>query len=113
MIQSIIALMAIAVLIGMSLRANARFRDEPRLPMQWALDGSVNWSAPRRLALALTPALASCVLAAVVAITLFLKPRPGQEGLEIPVVSVMSLGFLGIHWAHIRLIERSLKRNGS
>ena len=55
MIQSIIALIAIGLLIRMSVRANARFREEVRLPMQWALDGSVNWTAPRGLALALTP----------------------------------------------------------
>lgn len=80
MIQSIIALIAIGLLIRMSFRANARFRKEVRLPMQWALDGSVNWTAPRGFALAMTPALASCSLSAIVAVTLFLTPRPGQEG---------------------------------
>lgn len=40
------------VIIGLSIRANARFRQEEKLPMQWRLSrsepltGSVNWSAP-------------------------------------------------------------------
>jgi hypothetical protein len=80
MIQSIIALIALGLLIRMSVRANAQFRDEVRLPMQWALNGSVNWTAPRGLALALTPILAGCILTAIVIMTLTLQPRPGPRG---------------------------------
>ena len=101
MVQSIIALVAIALLAGMSILANARFRQEARLPMQWALDGSVNWTAPRGLALAMTPTLASCILLAIVVMTLVLRPRPGQEGVEIPVVLFLSLVFLGAHGFHL------------
>ena len=111
MIQSIIALIAIGLLIRMSFRANARFRKEVRLPMQWALDGSVNWTAPRGFALAMTPALASCSLSAIVAVTLFLTPRPGQEGMEIPVVIFIALVFLTAHWFQLWMIEKSLKKN--
>lgn len=52
-----------AILIGLSFWANARFRGEERLPMQWSLSGTVNWSAPRLVALGFGPVLAICFLA--------------------------------------------------
>jgi hypothetical protein len=113
MVQSSIALIAAMVLIGMSLRANARFREETRLPMQWSVKGSVNWTAPRRLALAITPAFAICILAAAVVSTLTLEPRRGQEGFEVPVIVVLALAFIGAHGLHLWLIGKALKRNGS
>ena len=67
-------------------------------------------AAPRRLALAFTPLLASCTLAVTVLMTLLLAPRPGQQGLEVPVVSLLVLTFLGIHALHLRLIARSLRK---
>jgi len=111
MVQFIIALAAVGVLVGMSVLANARFRQHARLPMQWALDGSVNWTAPRGLALAMTPTLASCILVAIVVMTLVLTPRPGQQGMEIPVVVFGCLVFLGAHGLHLRMIEKHLKKN--
>lgn len=111
MIQSIIALIAIGLLIRMSVRANAQFHDEVRLPMQWALNGSVNWTAPRRFALALTPILAGCILTAIVIMTLTLPPRPGQEGMEIPVVFFGSIVFVAAHSFHLWMIKRTLKKN--
>lgn len=110
-IQSIIALIAIGLLIRMSVRANARFREEVRLPMQWALDGSVNWTAPRGLALALTPILACFILTGITIMTLTQKPRPGQEGLEIPVVLVGSFVFIALHGFHLWMIKKHLKKN--
>ncbi|MEG8223991.1 hypothetical protein OSJ57_25880 [Sphingomonas sp. HH69] len=56
-VSAIVAL----VMIGLSIRANVRFRQEKKLPMQWRLSrseplaSSVNWSAPRVLALSFTP----------------------------------------------------------
>ncbi|MCB2076226.1 MAG: hypothetical protein H6978_00020 [Gammaproteobacteria bacterium] len=112
MVQSLLAILAIAVLIGMSFRANARFREESRLPMQWGFDGSVNWTAPRRLALSLTPVLGSIILAAATASTLLLAPRPGQAGKAIPVILILGLGFIAVHGLHLWLIRRTLKRGG-
>lgn len=111
MIQSIIALIAIGLLIRMSVRATAQFRDEVRLPMQWALNRSVNWTAPRGLALALTPILAGCILTAIVIMTLTLPPRPGQEGMEIPVVIFGSVVFVAAHSFHLWMIKRTLEKN--
>ena len=109
LVRIIIILSAICLLIGMSVRANTRFRNEERLPMQWSLDGSVNWTAPRAVALALTPVLAAGSLAATVAMTYFLKPRPGQEGLELPVVLFMATVFVAAHGFHLWMIGKTLK----
>lgn len=38
-----------------ALWANRRFAHLSRLPMQWGIDGRVNWSAPRHMALATIP----------------------------------------------------------
>lgn len=73
--QAFVALVAIAVLIAMSLRANQRFRKEARLPMQWSFTESVNWTAPRSVALAFTPALGFCILLVVVLSTWIAQPR--------------------------------------
>lgn len=107
----LIMLITLAVLLLMSLRANSRFRNESRLPMQWWIDGSVNWTAPRPLALAFTPVLAGLVLAAAVVSTIFLEPRRGQEHLEVPVIVVLALTFITVHALHLKLMERNLKRN--
>ena len=112
MVQALIGLMAVVALIGMSLRANARYRRHARLPMQWSFTGSVNWTAPRHLALALTPVLATCILVAAVASTLLLDPRPGQEGLEVPIILILASAFIGAHCLHLWLVGKTLKRNG-
>lgn len=112
MVQACLAAFAIFVLAAMSLRANRRFRDEDRLPMQWSLSGSVNWTAPRPIALAFTPLLATVILLAAVAGTIFLKPRSGQEGFEVPTVLFLAFVFIGAHALHLRLVGKSLRRNG-
>ena len=111
MIQASIAALTICVLAGMSIWANRRFKNEDRLPMQWSLSGSVNWTAPRAVALAFTPVLAAIVLLATVALTTFLQPRPGQAALVIPTNIFMALVFVGAHALHLRLIENSHRRN--
>jgi hypothetical protein len=105
-----IALVAVALLTAMSLRANRRFEMERRLPMQWWLDGAVTWAAPRRVALAFTPVLAAICLAAIVALTIFGKPRPGQEGLVIPVNIFVAITFLCAHAFHLWMIQRTVWR---
>jgi hypothetical protein len=109
MVQSAIATLAILVLVAMSVKANRRFKNEARLPMQWSLSGSVNWTAPRSLALAFTPCLASLCLLAFAAMSTFLQPRAGQEGLVIPVNVFMALVFIGAHAFHLWLIGRTLR----
>ena len=109
MAQIFVALAAIAALIAMSVRANQRFRKEARLPMQWSFTGSVNWTAPRSIALAFTPALGSCILLAVFVSTWMAQPRPGQEGLEVPVVLAIGLGLVAVHALHLWLIAKAVR----
>ncbi len=112
MVQAFIALIAMIVLVVMSRRANRRFAQESRLPMQWSLAGSVNWTAPRALALAFMPLLGAIILTATTVATITMTPRPGQEGLEASVIIVMSIGLVAMHALHIRLIRRTLRSSG-
>ena len=109
------SIVIVAVIVGMLLgvlayRADMRFRNEDRLPMQWWLNGEVTWSAPRRLALAFIPALAVAVLGILVLTSLTLQPRAGQESQMLPVF--IGLGaFVGVQLVHLWLIDRTLRRN--
>lgn len=103
-----IAIIAVALLAAMSLRANHRFKTERRLPMQWWLDGSVTWTAPRGLALAFMPVLAAVCLVPIP----FLKPKAGQEGLVIPVIILTAIVLLAVHAFHLWLMQRTLQRRG-
>lgn len=96
----VIAASGVLVLALMSLMANRKFRDRDRLPMQWSLDGKVNWSAPRRIALAFTPALAALVLFAAA------FKFSGDSGQAPWVLLVMVLAFVAAHMLHLRLLER-------
>ena len=78
--------------------------------MQWQLNGEVTWTAPRRFALAFVPALGIPIIWAAAALTIFVAPRAGQEGLEVPVVLLVSVGFVAIQCLHIWLIDRHVKR---
>lgn len=80
--------------------------------MQWGLGGNVNWTAPRKIALAIIPAIATCILFATAAAPLVATPRPGQEGDVIPVVFIMAFMFTGIHALHLWLVDRTLNGKG-
>ena len=112
MVQACLAVLAMIALVAMSLRANRRFEDEVRLPMQWSFDGSVNWTAPRHVALAFTPALATAINLATVVATLVLTPRAGQEGFEFPITLILAATFIAVHALHLWLIEKSLRSKG-
>lgn len=109
-IVALVVLSTVALLSAMSLRANRRFRTQRLLPMQWLLDGSVIRTAPRPFVLAFTPVLAAACLAGVLALTIFLEPRPGQDHLVIPVTLCTALGFLAVHAFHLQLMQRILRR---
>ncbi|HTG38084.1 hypothetical protein [Sphingomonas sp.] len=108
----LIAALAIAVLTGMSMRANRWFRDERRLPMQWWLDSSVTWTAPRRWALAFMPILATVTLVPLTIISATTAPRPGQEELAIPAFVLMAATLIAIHALHLWLMRRTVDRRG-
>jgi len=112
MVQTLIAALAVAALVAMSLWANRRFKDEDRLPMQWSFSGAVNWTAPRAIALALTPVLATAILVVAVASTLVLEPRPGQEGYKVPAILFVAFVFIATHALHLWIMGKSLRRSG-
>lgn len=106
------------VMIGLSIRANARFRQEKELPMQWRLSRSqplsrsVNWSAPRAIALSFTPCLAIGVLGLFNIAVVALTPRPGQEWMAVPILIFMGSVFVAAHVFHLWLIEKTLGHKG-
>lgn len=110
----VVSVIVALVMIGSSMRANARFRQEKKLPMQWRLSrseplaSSVNWSAPRVLALSFTPFLAICVLGLFNVAAMTLTPRPGQEGMLLPSLIFIGSAFVVAHVFHLRLIGKTL-----
>jgi uncharacterized BrkB/YihY/UPF0761 family membrane protein len=111
MATSVISLLFVLVSCGIALLANARFRDEDRLPMQWWLDGEVTWSAPRRMALAFIPALGLLLFASVAVLFLYTTPRPRQEGLVIPSMLAAGILFLAAQLFHLWMVERTVQRS--
>jgi len=110
------AMMSIAAIFGLMLyalarRANVRFRSEKRLPMQWWVNGDVTWSAPRHLALAFIPALATAVLSIFAILSLTIRPRAGQETLVLPTMFGLGALFIGIQLVHFWLIAKTVRRN--
>ena len=109
------SLVTTAIMVLMSRAANRRFAAHPRLPMQWSLplrqpwSTCVNWTAPRRLALALMPALALLTQGMMIALTLTSQIRPGQEDLIIPAALFMGLLLIACHTLHLWLIDRTLQ----
>lgn len=101
------------LLCGLAIRANSRFRNQDRLPMQWWLTGDVTWSAPRALALAFVPALAIGILTINAVLAINFQPRPGQESIVIPTFIGIGIVATGIQLLHYWLIEKSLHRDGS
>lgn len=51
----LIPMLTVVLLSGASIMVDRRLGSIPALPMQWHLQGHVNWKANRRLALAMTP----------------------------------------------------------
>lgn len=115
----IVSIIFALIMIGLSVRANARFRQEQKLPMQWIISRSkplsdtVIWSAPRVLALSFTPFLAICVLALITTVAMALTPRPGQEWMLLPSVIFIGGVFLAAHVFHLWLVEKTLRSNTS
>jgi hypothetical protein len=110
MAELLIAAVFASLVVVLSIWADRRFRAHDRLPMQWSFAGTVNWTAPRRMALAFTPAITVLVLGGT-AITILLVgvTRPGQEHLGVPVLLLVGGGLLAAHLLHLWLIERSVR----
>lgn len=96
---------------GIAISANKRLRAETRLPMQWWLGGEVIWSAPRPIALAFVPSLAVLVFAGLAVLSVYTRPRPGQEGMVIPSLFAVGLIFLAAQAFHLWMVERTVRRD--
>lgn len=83
----ILAYLVAATIMGV--RAERRLVHRPRLPMQWGLDGRPTWTAPRRLALVIVPALSGSGLFVSAAM---LGVRP--DGANVP--EAVMAGLLGL-----------------
>lgn len=88
-----------AILAGIAVCANFVLPAGDYLPMQWGLSGKVNWSAPRKLALAVMPALY------VVSSLPFTFMPSGSA----PSFVVLGLICGAIQCLHIGLVWRSLR----
>ena len=80
MIESLIVAVFSSSIAWMSVRANARFARDDRLPMQWWITGEVTWTAPRVVALAFTPALAFLALSAIAVASACYPSRAVADG---------------------------------
>lgn len=92
------------ILVRISVRADRSLPPSTELPMQWGFDGRPTWSAPRKVALAFTPAL---YLLTMLAIGFFI---PVHWGAEVPamlgVAVFVAAAFVGVHLFHLWLIRR-------
>lgn len=88
-----------AVLAGIAVCANFALPAGDYLPMQWGITGKVNWSAPRKLALSIIPAL---YVVSSVPFTFM----PSGSGLSF---TIMGLIVGAIQCFHIGLVWRSLR----
>lgn len=79
--------------------------------MQWSLDGSVNWTAPRKLALAFLPTLAAGILALLTIAPLFLPVRSGQENEVASVTLIVAFAFVGMHALYLWVVAKTSKPN--
>ncbi len=107
---SIVATTFVLVSCVLAYRANERFRCEEHLPMQWSFTGAVTWSAPRRIALSVMPALAVVTLGGMAVMSLTVPPRAGQEGDVLPVSIGAGALLVAIQLLHFGLIARTLRR---
>jgi hypothetical protein len=106
----VIALLFSGALALVAVQADRRFASARSLPMQWGFDGQVNWSAPRRIALAFIPALAAIMFAVLIGLDQNVEPSAGQEAMVLPGFVVMGMTMLAVQQFHLWLVSRTLKR---
>ncbi len=93
----VIAALTLGILAALSLAAERRWRMHARLPMQWGLGGQINWTAPRRVALAFTPTLAAVML---------FGPLILSDAAITRSIAIGSAAFIFAHLLHLALLAR-------
>jgi len=102
--------MTVLVLAAMSLAFARRAPAGMKLPMQWGLDRRPTWSAPRGIALAVTPLLAAFTLIPFSLASLWVEP---DERLEFRLVlAFVGLAYIAVHALHLYLLSRWLRAQG-
>jgi len=91
------------ILDVVSLYTNRRFQAFARLPMQWGLNGTPNWYAPRWLAISFMPWLAGLILGGI-ALTL------GAARIGLVEICLLAPVFIAAHLLHVWLIGRTLRQ---
>lgn len=108
----LLALAYVGVLWLMSRRAAKGLPRETRLPMQWGFDGRPTWRAPRDVALALTPVLATLTLISTALASLLGVLESAETRLYFGVLIVMGLAWVGAHALHLWLVARWRRAEG-
>jgi len=85
----------VVVAAGLSVVADGRLKEHPRLPMQWGFDGRPTWFASRRVALAITPLLSGIGFMVVTVIRLT-APEPEAADAARLTELQFGLGALGL-----------------
>lgn len=77
--------------------------DEARLPMQWSVSGTVNWRAPRIVAIAASPLL----MLALIGVIFFFSRHDHQER----DMALLWIAFLGpaLQGLHMALVARTVE----
>jgi len=97
----------VLALAAMSLALARRVPAETRLPMQWGIKGLPTWSAPRDIALSITPLLAAFTLTPFTLASLWVEP---DERLTFRIVlALVCLVYVAVHGLHLYLLSRWLR----
>lgn len=93
-------ILIVAAMVIVSITATLRFPAASFLPMQWGVNGKPTWYAPRKLAFAFTPALATLVMAFML---LMAEPAPH-------ILLMIAGAFFAAHLLHLWLVFRHIRR---
>lgn len=110
MVVPIIALFFGLISIAIAIRANALLRQQDRVPMQWGINGEVNWTAPRLIGLSITPAITIGILI-LFCLAIRYPTHSSQENLRIPALLVSGAGLVAAQILHLWLIFKTLHRS--
>lgn len=97
--EALIPIVTVVLLALGSVLVDRRLQAVSLLPMQWGLDGHVNWKANRRIALATTPALAALLLGWTA-----WRGEDDHSGQMVVVLLAMAAVFLAAHALHLWLV---------
>jgi len=109
----IVSITFILVMCVLAYHADMQFRSEARLPMQWGFTGEVNWSAPRRVALAFIPVLAVALLSFFPFMSMNVPTKAGQEELIFPILIVMGAALVAAQLSHFWLVKKTIRLKGN